>query len=102
MSKSTVTAATVREFYRANAKRMGRLSEAAQATVAEGARGRLHPQVIKDYNRGRKNTYALGAGKAVAAAREAERAALREAGVEVGKRGPLSAAAKVALTQPKG
>ena len=103
MAKSTVTAptaASVREFYRSNEKRMGRLSPEAQATLAEGARGRLHPQVISDYNRGRKpeRRYVLGATRKAGEARAAARAKAAEAGVPVGKRGPLSKAAKAALS----
>lgn len=103
MSKPTATAptaATVREFFRGNEKRLARLSEAAAATVAVGARGRLHPQVIANYNRGRKpeRQYVLGATSAAKAAKAAQRDALREAGVAVGARGPLS---KEALAQTK-
>lgn len=102
MSKALVTAATVRSFYRSNEKRFDRLSPEAQVTVREGARGRLHPEVMKDYNRGRKNQYALGNSGAVKAQAKADREALAQAGVAVGKRGPLSAAAKEVLAQSKG
>lgn len=104
MSKSTtVTAREVREFFRADAKRLGRLSPEAQATVREGARGRLHPEAIALHNqRRRTRTYTLGATGAAKAAKAAQRSALTEAGVAVGKRGPLSAAAKEVLAQSKG
>lgn len=100
----SVTAAAVRDYFRADEKRMGRLSEAAQATVKEGARGRLHAQAIKEFNSKRKahRRYVLGASKAEVTRKEAERAALREAGVTVGARGPLSKEAKAVLAQPKG
>ena len=103
MSKSTtVTAAEVREFFRANEKRMASLSAAAQATVREGARGRLHPQAVKVHNsRRRTRQYVLGASGAEAAARKAERATLVEKGL-AGRRGPLSKAAKETLSQSKG
>ena len=107
MSKRTVsvvrpTAADVRAFYRANPARLAKLPEDAQRTLAEGARGRLSPKVIADYNKGRKpeRQYVLGAGKA----QKAEAAALREKAVAMGagKRGPLPKAVREALAQPKG
>lgn len=102
MSKSTATAPTaadVRALFRTNEKRMARLDEAAQATVKEGARGRLHPQAIKEFNKGRKahRRYVLGATKDAKAAQAALREKAAQAGVTVGKRGPLSKEAKVAL-----
>lgn len=105
MSKSTtvVTAREVREFFRSDAKRMGRLSAEAQATVREGARGRLHPQAVKEHNaRRRTRQYVLGATKEAQAAKAAQREAAAKAGIPVGKRGPLSKAAKAALAQSKG
>lgn len=101
MSKPTVvTAREVREFFRADEKRVSRLSPEAAATVAEGARGRLHPEAVKVHNaRRRTRQYVLGASKAAVAKREAQREALRESGVPVGKRGPLS---KDALARLKG
>lgn len=100
----SVTAASVRSYFRAEAKRVDRLSPEAQATVAEGARGRLHPQAIKEFNSKRKahRRYVLGATKADVTAKAAAREALRAQGVAVGKRGPLPKAAKVALAQSKG
>lgn len=100
---NAVTAATVRDYFRAGAKRMGRLSPEAQATVKDGARGRLHAQAIKEFNSKRKphRRYVLGATKAETARREQERLALRKAGVAVGQRGPLSKEARAALSQPK-
>lgn len=102
MSK-IVTAAEVRTALRTSGKAAS-LSEAAQATVAEGARGRLHPEAIKAFNKGRKahRRYVLGAGSQVKAQAVAARAAAAEAGIPVGKRGPLPKAAKVALGQVKG
>lgn len=102
MSKALATAPTaadVRALFRSNETRMGRLSEAAQATVREGARGRLHPDAIKEFNKGRKpgRRYVLGATKDAKAAQAALRVKAAEAGLPVGKRGPLSREAKVAL-----
>lgn len=99
MSKSTVTAAVVREFFRADEKRMARIPEAAQATVAKGARGRLHPEAISEFNKRRKadRRYVLGASTEAVKARQAQRKALTDAGVAVGKRGPLSKEALAAL-----
>lgn len=92
-------ASDLRSFYRANPARLAKLSEAAQATVREGSRGRLHREAIADYNRGRKpeRQYVLGATRRAKTAREAQRNSLREAGVTVGKRGPLSKAALASL-----
>lgn len=104
MSKSLApTAATVREYFRADSKRMESLSPEAQHTVENGARGRLHPDAIKRFNKGRKpgRQYVLGATKASVDARHADRAAAAKAGVPVGQRGPLSKAAKQALAQVK-
>lgn len=101
----TVTAATVRAYFRAEPKRMDALkTEEARHTVAEGARGRLHPEVIKVYNAKRRTTarYAEGANAKVKAETEANRKRLVEAGIEVGKRGPLSKEAKAFLAQRKG
>lgn len=50
MSK-VITASTVRNYFREDAKRMESLPEAARASVAEGARGRLHPEVIQVVHR---------------------------------------------------
>lgn len=104
MSKSTVTAAEVRSFYREDGKRFARLSEAAQATVREGARGKLHPEVVEDHNKRRRTRqYTVGASKAASEAREAQRQSLREAGLlNDGARGPLSKAAREFLGQSKG
>ena len=102
MSKATVTAGEVREFFRADAKRMEALSPEAQATVKEGARGRLHAEAVKVHNtRRRTRQYVLGASKAVTAEKAAERAALRERGL-AGERGPLSRKAQEFLAQSKG
>lgn len=103
MSK-TVTASEVREFFRADSKRVAALSPEAQATVREGARGRLHPEAVKVHNtRRRTRQYVLGASKEATAAHEAERAALRKAGLlGEGARGPLSRKAREFLAQSKG
>lgn len=97
MSKRTVspvrpTASDVRAFFRANPERVAKFkSDKAAHTVAEGARGRLHPEVIASYNKGRKpeRQYVLGRGKEV----KAEAVALRERAVSLGagKRGPIKA-----------
>jgi hypothetical protein len=90
-----VTAAVVRERMSADSKRTAGLSEAALHTLAPGARGRLHPEVISAYNKGRKpaQRYVLGATRAAVTAQKAQNVALREqaakAGITVGKRGPL-------------
>lgn len=99
-----VTAATVRDYFRADAKRMGALSEAAQKTVTPGARGLLHPEAIKAFNgkRAKNRRYAVGNTKVKAGVTAEQRASLAEAGIPVGKRGPLSKAAKAHLRQNKG
>jgi hypothetical protein len=93
MSKPTVTAAELRAFFNADPKRLARLSEAAQRTVREGARGRVHPEAIAVHNKRRKVQYVAGATTAAKAearaAAQAQREALRAQGVAVGKRGPL-------------
>jgi len=92
MSKP-VTAAVVRERMRADAKRTADLSDKALHTL--NSRGRLHPDVIKAYNKGRKpaQRYTLGATREAVTAQKAQNVALREqaaaAGITVGKRGPL-------------
>lgn len=102
MSKSTVTAREVREFFRAEPKRLSALSDEAAATVREGARGRLHPEAIKVHNtRRRTRQYVLGASRDAAQAVAAQRAVLREQGL-AGKRGPLSREAREFLAQSKG
>lgn len=106
MAKATLsapTAADVRALFRSNAARLDRLSPEAQATVREGARGRLHPEAIKEFNKGRKahRRYVLGASGAAKAQAKAQREALVKAGVAVGKRGPLNAEAKAALATVK-
>lgn len=101
MPKS-VTAAEVRSFYRADEKRLARLSDEARANVREGVRGRLHPEVIADHNKRRRTvTYTTGAGVAASRARSEARAALVAQGL-AGARGPLSKAAKASLATSKG
>lgn len=102
----TVTAATVRAYFREDATRVSKanLSPEAQHTLREGAKGRLHPEVIKAYNAKRRTTarYAEGANAKVKEAAEANRQTLAEAGIHVGARGPLSKEAKAFLAQRKG
>lgn len=95
----SVTAADVRSFYRASQSKFDALSPEAQRTVAAGARGRLHPEAVKGFNKGRKShrRYVLGASKAAVAAKAQARADLAAKGVVVGKRGPLSREALAAL-----
>lgn len=87
------TAAQVRKALRGDAKRTAGLSEKALHTL--NSRGRLHPEVIKAYNKGRKpeKRYVLGNSREAVTARKAQREALVKAGVKVGKRGPLPKAA---------
>lgn len=99
MSKSTVapktvTAAAVREFFRADDKRMAALSPEARKSVEVGARGSLHAEAVAVHNKRRRSAqYTKGATKAVAAKQRTEAAALRakarEAGFPVGARGRL-------------
>jgi hypothetical protein len=116
MSSIPVTAAVVRAHFQGDETALGALSEAAQATVRKGARGRLHPEVREAYNKGRKPSqrYTEGTPRMISlsyrhtqpsgrtvkrevAITEAEaRSLASEAGVEVGKRGPLSKAGLVA------
>lgn len=92
---SNVTAAVVRERMNGDSKRTAGLSDKALHTLASGARGRLHPEVIAAYNKGRKpaQRYVLGATRQASIAAKAEATALREAakaaGLTVGTRGPL-------------
>lgn len=102
-AKSIVTARVVREVIRSNAKAMEALSPEARKTVEPGARGRLHPEVVKAYNRNRRGDrrYVLGAGKeAQAQIRTARREAAEVAavrGIPMPKRGPLPKALKEIL-----
>lgn len=108
MSKSTtlpVPAAAVRAFFRDESKgaaRLAKVSEAAAKTVLPGARGRLHPEVVAAFNKGKTpaRRYVTGNTNEVTAAMKAEAISLRvkafEAGESVGQRGPLSNAAKAA------
>lgn len=99
MSKSTVapksvTAAAVREFFRADEKRMAALSPEARKTVAEGARGSLHTEAVEVHNKRRRSAqYVPGNSKAAVSKAKADASALREqarqAGFTVGKRGRL-------------
>lgn len=104
----SVTASTVRARLATDAKRTAGLSEDALHTLRAGARGRLHPEVIAAYNKGRKpaQRYVLGASRAEAVAKREAAKAAREAavkaGLTVGTRGPLPKAAKEVLSQSKG
>lgn len=103
-----VTAAYLRSDLRSKPNRTKGLSDAALATIAEGARGKVHPDAVRAFNKGRPahRHYVVGATKAVTATAKAQaaakREALAEAGVAVGKRGPLPKAAKQVLAQSKG
>jgi hypothetical protein len=112
MSKNTVTAADLRAYFNADAKRLAVLSPEARKTVefnAEGKapRGRIHAEAVKVHNQRRKVQYVTGATKAaVASQKEAAtkaREAARKAGLPVGNRGPLSAKAQAAagIAKPK-
>ena len=97
------TAADVRAFFAADPKRVQRLkTDKARHTVAKGARGRLAPEVIAAYNKGRKpeRQYVLGVGKVRKAEAQALRAEVVAAGG--GKRGPIAKSVREALAQPKG
>jgi hypothetical protein len=99
------TAKDVRAFYRANPDRMARLDDEARLTVLPGARGLLHADVETDYNKGRKadRQYVRGAAATAREANQAQRKALKAAGLLGAKaRGPLSPAAKEFLAQSKG
>jgi len=111
MSKNTVTAADLRAYFNADAKRLAALSPEARKTVeynAEGKapRGRIHAEAVKVHNQRRKVQYVTGATKAAVAAQKEQaqkhRADAKAAGLPVGTRGPLSnaAKAKVGLTKP--
>lgn len=110
MSKPTVTAAALRSFFNADAKRLATLSPAARKTVefdSEGRapKGRIHAEAVKVHNQRRKVQYVTGTTKEATNTAKAEAKAAREAalaaGVTVGKRGPLSKAAKAALAVEK-
>jgi hypothetical protein len=94
MSKSATAplASDLRAYYRADEKRMARLSGPAAATVKPGARGRIHPEAIAKA-RGKVAAYTPGATKEATAAARARaakvRSDLRAKGVNVGTRGPL-------------
>lgn len=100
---STVTASNVRDYFRSNQAKFDALPEAAQRTVQPGARGRLHADAVKAFNakRAKNRRYVTGASKAVRESQQAEAKALRQsaldAGLTVGKRGPLSKAALASL-----
>ncbi len=93
-----VLASDVRAYFRADEKRMARLTEAEQVSVKPNARGVLHPGVVAKFNKGRKpgRQYVPGAGKAQTAAVRELRTALIAEG-KAGKRGPLSKEVLAAL-----
>lgn len=103
----SVPASALRDWYNADPKRIQRLPEAARVSVqrredGKMPRGRVHPLAQKDHNKRRPSAqYVTGNTNAAKAASKAEAVALRaaaaEAGVSVGKRGPLSKAALAAL-----
>ena len=103
----TITANAVRTYFRADAKRFEALSPEAQKTVAEGARGRLHPDAIKAFNVKRRKDarYVSGNTLIVTAESKAKARETREAiaakGIPVGKRGRLSKTALEALAPAK-
>ncbi len=89
----TVTAREVRAYFAADPKRVEALPEAARVSVAEGARGRIHPAAVALHNKRRKVAYSTGATKVSVARAKVAAAALRTqaaaAGFTVGDRGPL-------------
>jgi len=102
-STKTATAADVRAFYRDEKKGAARTATLPDPTcVLPGARGRLSPEAIAGYNKGKPAArhYVTGNSGEVAAAAKGEALSLRvkafEAGEAVGQRGPLSNAAKAA------
>lgn len=110
MSKPTVTAAALRSFFNADPKRLASLSDNARKTVqfdSEGRapKGRIHAEAVKVHNQRRKVQYLTGATKEAVEVAKGEAKSAREtaakAGVPVGKRGPLSKAAKATLSVPK-
>lgn len=103
---TAVTTAELRTWYRADEKRLARLSDAARKTVEPGARGRVHPEVGADFaKRTRGKVYTEGlSGKRqreAKAAAAAKREQLRAAGVAVGARGPLPKVAKAKVAKSK-
>lgn len=104
---SNATAALVRAFYNDEKKGAARTASLTDPTcVKPGARGRLSPEAIAGYNKGKPaaRRYVSGATKvAVAAQKDAAKAAreaAQTAGLPVGKRGPLSNAARKAAGLP--
>lgn len=97
MNKPTVTAGQVRDYFNADPKRLAALSEDARKTVerveGKSPRGRLAPEAVALHNKRRKVAYESGASNAAKAAAKEQaaslRAAAREAGFEVGSKGPL-------------
>jgi hypothetical protein len=81
------TAADVRAEAKAKPEKYAHLSERARHTLDN--RGRLHPEVIKTHNKGKRpnRRYVLGATGAAKAQAQSARAAYVAAGG--GKRGPM-------------
>lgn len=100
----TRTASDVRSMFQSNPARMARLSLAAQRTVVPGARGKIHPDAIREDSRGRKaeHRYVPGATKAVTTAAKADAAAVRAAAAKAGhtaKVGPIPKAVLASLSK---
>lgn len=94
-TSAPVTAAVVRQYFAENPAKAADLSDQARKTVQVGQRGRLSPDAIKAFNKGRKpnRRYVVGVSRTAALARQAEVTALREAaasqGIVVKSRGRL-------------
>jgi hypothetical protein len=115
LASQPVTASEVREHFRSDESALNALPESAQATVVQGARGRLAPEAIAAFNEGRKPSaqYREGAPRTIAldykrvtkSGTRTKRAFVREsdarrlAGEVAGERGPLSAAAKAVAAE---
>lgn len=110
-----VTAADVRKAMRSDESLRAGLSDDALHTIADKARGRLHPNVIEAFNKGRKpseryneraqrtvaitykHTTASGSRNKTVYVPETE--ARKVAGEVAGQRGPLSKAAKAKVAE---
>ena len=108
-TKTTVTTSDLRDWFNADPKRIAALPEGDRRTVVvvdgKYPRGRVAKSAVDLHNKRRpKAQYVTGATKAANAAAEARAKAAREAaakaGLPVGKRGPLSNAAKKAAGLP--
>jgi hypothetical protein len=74
-------------------------AQVRQALGLPSKRGQLSEAHIAEYNKGKRadKRYVRGNTNVAKAQTQAQRQALRESGVTVGKRGPLSKAAQAAL-----